>query len=61
MIQLINKKIIVQSVGYALLAINGEPVIGRKLGERDVIEDILTNENNFPINIKYYYYYCYYY
>jgi hypothetical protein len=57
MIQLINKKIIVQSVGYALLAINGEPVIGRKLGERDVIEDILTNENNFPINIKYYYYY----
>jgi hypothetical protein len=46
-------------VGYALLAINGEPVNGRKLGERDVIEDILTNENNFPINIKYYYYYYY--
>jgi hypothetical protein len=57
MIQLINKKIIVRSVGYALLAINGEPVNGRKLGERDVIEDILANENNFPINIKYYYYY----
>lgn len=35
-----------------MLAINGESVTGRKLGERDVIDDILSNEDNFPISLK---------
>ena len=41
------------TVGYALLAINGQPISGRKLGDKDVMDDILVNEDNYPINLKY--------
>lgn len=41
------------TVGYAVLAINGQPVNGRKLNDQDVLDDILSNESNFPINIKF--------
>ncbi|CAG2111930.1 unnamed protein product, partial [Medioppia subpectinata] len=40
-------------VGYALLAINGQPIGGRKLDDKDVIDDILANEDNYPINLKF--------
>ncbi|KAI1309457.1 Trafficking protein particle complex subunit 4 [Halotydeus destructor] len=39
-------------VGYSILAINGEPVTGRKVGDRDVLDDILANESNYPLAIK---------
>ena len=39
-------------VGYSLLAINGEPVDGRKMGGKDIIDEILANEENYPISIK---------
>lgn len=41
------------TVGYAVLAINGQAVSGRKLNDQDVLDDILSNESNFPINIKF--------
>ncbi|RWS16859.1 trafficking protein particle complex subunit 4-like protein [Dinothrombium tinctorium] len=40
-------------VGFALLAINGEDVNGRKLGDKDVLDEILNNEENYPINLKF--------
>ncbi|RWS19756.1 trafficking protein particle complex subunit 4-like protein, partial [Leptotrombidium deliense] len=40
-------------VGYALISINGEDISGRKLGEKDVLDEILNNEENYPINLKY--------
>lgn len=43
----------VRAVGYSVLAINGEPISGRKVGERDVLNDILANEASYPVSIKY--------
>ncbi|XP_054164535.1 trafficking protein particle complex subunit 4-like [Oppia nitens] len=40
-------------VGYALLAINGQPLSGRKMDDKDVMDDILANEENYPINLKF--------
>ena len=40
-------------VGYSLLAINGEPVTGRKYKNIDVLEDFLKNEDNYPLNLKF--------
>ena len=40
-------------VGHCVLAINGEPVQGRKLSDRDVLKEVLANEANFPISIKF--------
>lgn len=40
-------------VGHSLIAINGEPVVGRKLPDgRDALE-VLANPDNFPINLKF--------
>ncbi|CAG2176155.1 unnamed protein product, partial [Oppiella nova] len=40
-------------VGYTLLAINGQPFSGRKMDDKDVMDDILANEDNYPINLKF--------
>ena len=40
-------------VGHSVLAINGEQLNGRKLGDKDVLEEILNDEKNYPINIKF--------
>jgi len=40
-------------VGYALLSVNGQPITGRKLGDKDVIHDIIEKEENYPINLKF--------
>ena len=39
-------------VGYSILGINGEAINGRKIGDRDVLNDILANEANYPVSIK---------
>lgn len=40
-------------VGHCVLAINGQPVIGRKWNDRDVLDDVLATESNYPISIKF--------
>lgn len=40
-------------VGYSLLAINGDPIVGRKYKDQDIIDDFLANEDNFPVNLKF--------
>ena len=40
------------TVGYSILAINGQPLNGRKIGDEDVLDDILSNESRFPLSIK---------
>lgn len=40
-------------VGHTLIAINGEQLSGRKLPDgRDAL-DVLSNPDNFPINLKF--------
>lgn len=39
-------------VGYSLLAINGDPITGRKYKDQDVLKEYLVNEENFPVNLK---------
>ncbi|KFM78697.1 Trafficking protein particle complex subunit 4, partial [Stegodyphus mimosarum] len=41
------------SVGHIVLAINGIPVSGCKLSDGRDVFDILKNEQNYPINIKF--------
>lgn len=40
-------------VGYSVLAINGESLNGRKCGQADVLDQVLPNESNYPISIKF--------
>nr|XP_027200500.1 trafficking protein particle complex subunit 4-like [Dermatophagoides pteronyssinus] len=40
-------------VGYSLLAINGDTIVGRKYKDQDILDDFLTNEENFPVNLKF--------
>ena len=40
-------------VGHSVLAINGEQLNGRKLGDKDVLDEVLIDEQNYPINIKF--------
>jgi len=56
----INQRIVVTfgqrdgiRVGYSILAINGQQLNGRRLGDEDVLDDILSKEANFPISIKF--------
>lgn len=40
-------------VGYSVLSINGESLTGRKCGQADVLDQVLPNESNYPISIKF--------
>ncbi|XP_015788555.1 trafficking protein particle complex subunit 4 [Tetranychus urticae] len=40
-------------VGYSLMAVNGEPVVSRKLGDKDVLEDVLAQESHYPLTLKF--------
>ena len=40
-------------VGYSILSINGENLVGRKCGQLDVLDELLTNQSNYPISIKF--------
>ncbi|OTF70800.1 trafficking protein particle complex subunit 4-like protein, partial [Euroglyphus maynei] len=40
-------------VGYSLLSINGDQINGRKYKDQDILEEFLTNEENFPVNLKF--------
>lgn len=41
------------SVGHALLAINGEPVTGKRLPNGTDAMEVLRNPDNYPINLKF--------
>jgi hypothetical protein len=58
-LEFINQRIVVTfgqrdgiKVGYAVLAINGESLNGRKVGDKDVLDDVIANESCYPISIK---------
>lgn len=40
------------AVSYTLLAINGDPVSGRKYKDVDILDEFLTTEENYPLNLK---------
>lgn len=40
------------AVGFVVLAINGEALSGRKIGEKDLLKDFLVDEANYPVSIK---------
>ncbi|XP_031566523.1 trafficking protein particle complex subunit 4-like [Actinia tenebrosa] len=40
-------------VGHALIAINGEPVVSRKLPDGRDVREILNNPDNYPISLKF--------
>jgi len=59
-LEYINQKITVTfgqrdgiKVGFIVNAINGETVNGRLVGDKDVLNEVLTDEANYPINIKF--------
>jgi len=40
-------------VGHTLLAVNGESLVGRSMPDGTPVTDILKDENNFPISLKF--------
>ena len=39
-------------VGYSLLAINGDQIVGRRYNDLDILDQFLTDEANYPVNLR---------
>ncbi|KAJ6218085.1 hypothetical protein RDWZM_009242 [Blomia tropicalis] len=48
-----NQRINVIFVGYSLLAINGDQIVGRRYNDLDILDQFLTDEANYPVNLRF--------